>query len=315
MQSLISLATADIKINDSREFLDKTLIFFSQKFFCDILLGFELEFSLWKSSSEASAIEVLRESILSISSNNAIKVLHFGSEAGEDQYEIALIHGGDILEYCDQYYQLKEIIKESANFHGYNLSFSSNGHKEISNGLHLNISLIRDGVNLMQKTHSGNESLHMSYSVAGILDNAKALSFLCVSDESDFKRFNEKFSIDKERVRYEVNTTNSPTHISWGSNNRTCLIRIPDSHQDPASRHIEFRMPVPNADVYLVSAITILTIYLGLKNKLEPIAKTYGNAFDKQYNLEEIPRNIEAAKEAMENNVQLCGLIKKIRNS
>ena len=121
-----------------------------------------------------------------------------------------------------------------------------------------------------------------------------SLPFFVVA-ETDFDRFRSKFALPEEQLRYKCNATNAPTNISWGVNNRTTALRIPDCHRDVAARRIEHRVPSSSANPYLVLIGVLLGAYYGLKCQLNPQDKTWGNAFDEQYHLESLPLNLTEA--------------------
>lgn len=78
----------------------------------------------------------------------------------------------------------------------------------------------------------------------------------------------------------------SPTHISWGGNNRSCMIRIPDI----MPKRIEHRLCGANIDLTLPIYAILSTIIYGIENpnSVKEFPRIYGNAFDSQYSLEEI---------------------------
>ncbi len=78
----------------------------------------------------------------------------------------------------------------------------------------------------------------------------------------------------------------APTHISYGGNNRTTLIRIPDL----LPRRLEHRLASADADPHKVICAILNSIYSGLKHpeQIAKLDKTYGNAYDPQYNLVKI---------------------------
>jgi glutamine synthetase len=87
--------------------------------------------------------------------------------------------------------------------------------------------------------------------------------------EEDYKRLDSKFM--------------APTHISWGGNNRSLLIRIPDS----LPRRLEHRLAAASADPAEVIFAILDSIKQGLSSyeDIPKLEKTYGNAFDEQYKL------------------------------
>ena len=89
--------------------------------------------------------------------------------------------------------------------------------------------------------------------------------FLPKSD--DYKRLDSKFM--------------APTHISWGGNNRSVLIRIPDS----LPKRLEHRLAAASADPSGIIFAMLDSIRQGISsyNTIPNITKTHGNAFDDQY--------------------------------
>jgi glutamine synthetase len=78
----------------------------------------------------------------------------------------------------------------------------------------------------------------------------------------------------------------APTHISYGGNNRSVLVRIPNS----IPRRLEHRLAAASADPSEVIYAILFSILKGLRtpSKIKTLEKTYGNAYDKQYNLSKI---------------------------
>ncbi len=112
-------------------------------------------------------------------------------------------------------------------------------------------------------------------------------TFLCYAPlVDDYKRYDSKFM--------------APTHISYGLNNRSCLIRINGDLQ----KRIEVRSPSPLCNYYVLISCIINQIIIAnndsYQSKLERI---YGNAYDPQYNLQEIPKNIQESEELFDEHI------------
>lgn len=87
----------------------------------------------------------------------------------------------------------------------------------------------------------------------------------------------------------------TPTTISWGNNNRTTALRIPESSS--AHRRIEHRVPCNDADLEQVLYSILLAAGYGIKNKITPTTpKIFGNSFEPQYNLPKIPQSLREAQ-------------------
>ncbi|MCP5369567.1 MAG: glutamine synthetase [Rickettsiaceae bacterium] len=91
----------------------------------------------------------------------------------------------------------------------------------------------------------------------------------CLPSAADYERLDHKFM--------------APTHICWGGNNRSVMIRIPDS----LPKRIEHRLPAASADPALLfhNLLNSIDQYLKKVEQLDILPKIYGNAFEEQYNL------------------------------
>ena len=132
--------------------------------------------------------------------------------------------------------------------------------------------------------------------IAGILTlSSESLHLLC-RDEADYKRFVPKFM--------------APTHVSWGGNNRSTIVRIPDS--EPESRRIEYRLASSNNEPAAAIFLAVLGILYGLEHELLLYPRTYGNAYDEQYSLQALPKSMGDAKNLFEKEGKIANYIGKI---
>ncbi|MGC0372384.1 MAG: hypothetical protein DGJ47_001096 [Rickettsiaceae bacterium] len=78
----------------------------------------------------------------------------------------------------------------------------------------------------------------------------------------------------------------APTHICWGGNNRSAMIRIPDA----LPKRLEHRLPSADTDPSSAIYLLLETIKQALKDatQVKDFNKIHGNAFDPQYNLRKI---------------------------
>ena len=83
----------------------------------------------------------------------------------------------------------------------------------------------------------------------------------------------------------------SPTHVSYGNNNRTTAIRIPTSKP----LRIEHRICSNNCDPYIALFIILKSSIIGINNKYQHYQQIFGNAFDEQYKLEQLPASLQQA--------------------
>ena len=77
----------------------------------------------------------------------------------------------------------------------------------------------------------------------------------------------------------------APTHICYGNNNRSVMLRLPSG---PFNR-LEHRLPSSDACPFSITIATLWAIKEGINLGLElNYPKIYGNAFDPIYHLEPI---------------------------
>lgn len=78
----------------------------------------------------------------------------------------------------------------------------------------------------------------------------------------------------------------APNTISWGANNRTCALRLPDI--GAPYRHIEHRVASADADPQAVFDAILQAMHHGLTKKLKPPPQIYGDANLPQYALQKL---------------------------
>lgn len=125
-------------------------------------------------------------------------------------------------------------------------------------------------------------SMHIHFNCLEDDDAEKYAKILCHYLPQTIDSFLQK-NKDYERLDSRFM---APTHISYGGNNRTTLIRIPDL----LPRRLEHRLASADADPYKVIYAILSSISTGLKHpeQIMKLDKTYGNAYDPQYNLSKI---------------------------
>ncbi|MGB1150626.1 MAG: glutamate--putrescine ligase, partial [Candidatus Pseudothioglobus sp.] len=90
----------------------------------------------------------------------------------------------------------------------------------------------------------------------------------------DFLSFYASHSNSYRRLVH--NADHAPTTLSWGHENRTALIRIPEA--SPSATRLEFRLPSADSNPYLVFASILSSVLSGIENKYPLDKETVGNA-------------------------------------
>jgi len=182
------------------------------------------------------------------------------AEVGLGQYEINLPHSHDVMQAADHCAMFKRIVRGVAINHGFNASFMAKPYLEhAGNGLHLHTSFYdADGNNIFNSKTAAdpvNTSADtLLHAVAGLLALMPAsLSFLAPNTNA-FRRLQPN--------------NNVPVSPSWGYENRSVAVRVPDS--DAKNKRIEYRLAGADANPYLALAVMLAGIHSGIKQKLIP---------------------------------------------
>ena len=162
-------------------------------------------------------------------------------EEGPGQNEIDFRYSG-ALTAADNAMTFQRVVKAIAHRNGLCASFSPKPLEgKPGNGFHINCSL----------NESGSEK-QFRQMIAGILANIKGMTaFLNPSDESYLRLGGHK----------------APKYISWSTENRSQLIRIPAAQGE--YRRMELRSADPGANPYLAFALMIYAGLYGIKKGLK----------------------------------------------
>ena len=162
-------------------------------------------------------------------------------EEGPGQNEIDFRYS-DPLTAADNTMTFQTIVKIVARRNGVFVDFSPKPlENEPGNGFHINMSV---------KPSDSSENL--CYMIAGVLDKVVEMTAFLNPTEDSYKRF----GMDK-----------APGYVSWSSENRSQLVRIPAAVGE--YRRAELRSPDPMANPYLAFTLMIYAALNGLENKLD----------------------------------------------
>ncbi len=189
------------------------------------------------------------------------------SELGPGQFEINLMHVDDPLLAGDQAVMFKRLIKGIARKQGYSATFMAKPYaKKSGNGMHVHFSLLNEeGVNVFDDGgEEGTDTL--KHAVAGLLLTMADSMLTFAPHMNSYRRF--------------MVGAHAPTFASWGYENRTVAIRIPES--PCAARRIEHRVAGADANPYLVLATILAGALYGIENKLRPSEAIEGDAYSEE---------------------------------
>lgn len=292
-------------MNQSQKTLELITKEFKEKTGLSPVISSEIEFYIDPKAKEFS--ENFDEDFKKELIASKIPFLNFSRESGKNQFEVSLMHFEKPELAAALAITLIKTIKKQAEKFAVEAVFDPKPYEnQPGSGLQINISLNdKDGKNVFQKTGE-EETDFMKWAAAGLLETMAESMIFFAPNKNSYKRFVGGFN--KETETYN----NAPTRICWGSNNRTTALRIPASTKFEHNRHIEHRIPGPDADPYQIISAILIGIMHGIENKLTPPEKIYGNAYDKKYSyLPELPTSLEEAKIAFENGKIIKLLLQK----
>lgn len=199
-------------------------------------------------------------------------------EAGPGQNEIDFRYS-DPLTAADNVMTFQTVVRTVARRNGLVADFTPKPLEDYpGNGFHINVSVkSADGTDLMPHV------------IAGVLDKIRDMTVFLNPNEDSYKRFG------RDRA---------PRYVSYSSENRSQLIRIPAAHGE--YRRAELRSPDPTSNPYLAFALVIYAGLYGIKNKLELPNEVDCNLYtaDKQTTagLKSLPESLDEAREAAKNS-------------
>lgn len=209
------------------------------------------------------------------------------SELGPGQFEVNLNHINNPLHSADQAILFKRLIKGVARKHDFAASFMAKPYMEYSgNGFHVHFSLLdENGDNIFD--NGGPEGTDVLRHAIGGLMATMADSMLAFAPNlNSYRRFQKG--------------AHAPTYASWGYENRTVALRVPESPN--VARRIEHRVSGADANPYLVLASILSGALYGIENKIEPNAPVEGDAYSVFDEARALPNTWDGAITAMESS-------------
>ncbi len=223
-----------------------------------------------------------------------IDVYQIDHEDANGQFEINYTYT-DALTSCDHYIFFKMAASEIASDLGLICSFMPKPFSNRpGNGMHMHMS-IGDGTRNLFEDASDRRGLALSrlgyQFAAGLLKHAPALAALCCPTVNSYKRLVVGRSL--------TGATWAPAYISYGLNNRSCMVRGPGGR-------IELRLPDAACNPYLATAAVIAAGLDGIDLDLDPGEPNNDNLYD--YTPQQLvdagigllPQNLQQALDALE---------------
>jgi len=198
-------------------------------------------------------------------------------ESGAAQLEINFVHG-DPLALADQVLLFKRIVRQVALEHGvYDTFLAKPMSDQPGSSMHIHQSLLDSdtGRNLFTTPQGRDSALFRSY-IAGLVRLLPQIAPMFAPNVNSFRRMRPD--------------SDAPINVQWGSDNRSCGLRIPVS--DAKNRRIENRLPGADSNPYLAIAASLICGYVGMTERMQPPKIMQGSAYNRARTL---PRTLESA--------------------
>ncbi|RTZ77652.1 MAG: type III glutamate--ammonia ligase [SAR324 cluster bacterium] len=203
---------------------------------------------------------------------------------------------------ADRHSFFKYMTKTVAERHGFRATFMPKPIATLTgNGCHAHVSVWNKTgkINLMEdkKGELGLSKLAYHF-IGGLLEHAESLAAITNPVVNSYKRINAP--------RTTSGATWSPNTVTYSGNNRTHMIRIPDSDR------IEVRLADGAANPYLLQAVLIGAGLWGVANKIDPGKRLDIDMYaegHKVKNAPKLPLNLLDALRAFQNNKIMRGIL------
>ena len=212
-------------------------------------------------------------------------------ECARGQHEIDFKYA-DALTAADNIITFKQTVKKIAHANNLHATFMPKPiYGEAGNGMHINMSLFKDGQNVFYDENGDRRLSKEAYHfIAGLLAHVKAITAITNPLVNSYKRL--------------VPGYEAPCYLAWSASNRSALIRIPSARGK--STRVELRSPDPSCNPYLALAVCLAAGLDGIERELEPPEEITENIFDMDAatraanGIEDLPSSLEHALFALE---------------
>lgn len=200
-------------------------------------------------------------------------------ECNYGQHEIGFLYD-QVMVTADNHAVYKTMAKEIAAQHGRSITFMAKYDEREGNSCHIHLSLRgADGSLVFADPGSGGRTPLYDHFVAGLLATMADLTLLYAPNINSYKRF--------------ADGSFAPTTIAWGTDNRTCAVRLVGSG---AGARLENRVPGGDVNPYLAIAAMIAGGLHGIRDELPLEPELVGNAYTS--GRPQVPRTLREARDA-----------------
>jgi glutamate---methylamine ligase len=200
---------------------------------------------------------------------------------------------------ADRHAFFKYMVKAIAEKHGLRATFMPKPFANLTgNGCHMHVSMWKGNENAFTDASSqqGLSELGLGF-IGGLIHSADALAALLNPTVNSYKRINAPRTVS--------GATWSPSSVTWAGNNRTHMIRVPESDR------LELRLADGAANPYLMPAAVLATGLDGIDNGRDPGKRLDINMYTDGHTVDakKLPLNLLDALRALESSDVLKGAL------
>ena len=222
--------------------------------------------------------------------------------ATSGQCEINLLYD-DTMIAADGVVAVKNLVKVKAKKMGKVATFMPKPiYGDNASAMHMHQSLWSGDENKMYDENDKAAELSQlgRYYIGGLLEHASALCAISNPTTNSYKRLVPDFE--------------APVNICWGVGNRSSAIRVPMYLRgNKKSKRIEYRVPDPTANIYLLEASLLLAGLDGIKNKIDPGDPVEENIYKltpeqkHAYKIKSLPTSLLDALDSLRSDQEFLG--------
>jgi glutamine synthetase len=201
----------------------------------------------------------------------------FNDEAAPGQFELNLAPT-DPMTAADWTVRAKRAVREAAYAHGHAVTFMAKPFAALGSGLHLHLSLWRDGTPLFDR---GDDA--QGHWVGGLLATLAGATSILVPTINSYRR--------------QVDFAAVPTTPTWGEDNRGVAVRT--IRPAVGGARVEHRLAAADANPYLVLATVLAGGLAGLEERIDPPDPVTNLPWGTPEGHPRLPASITAAADAL----------------
>jgi glutamine synthetase len=217
----------------------------------------------------------------------------WSAETASGQAEIN-IGPTDPLSAADHVVRAKLALREVAADLGRSVTFMALADAHLGASMHVNLSVLRDGVNQFHSEAGLGQAPLLRSWAAGLLATLPGAMSIFSPTVNSYRRL--------------VEIAGPPTTLTWGEANKSTAVRTVT--HDPGSARIEHRVPAVDCNPYLALSAILAGGLIGMADELVPPEPYEGMAWGLEPDAApRIPNSIMKAADALESDARLADLL------